>query len=210
MANDYGTMQTRIANEVRRSDLTSEIAQEIQDAIKFYEAERFWFNEDRSSTFTTSQGQEFYTSADLAVIPNVIHIDQAVITISGNRYPLNRRDWDYFEHIAMNPATNGQPQDYVYYDQSIRLYPIPDNAYTVRISGVFQLGTLSASADTNAWMVEGEQLIRNAAKMRLHMERTHNQQQAEEARNLVEIALQNLRMKNGVHLASGRQRPTQF
>lgn len=210
MADDFGTMTNRIANEIRRSDLTSEIAQEVQDAIKFYEAERFWFNEDRTHIFTTSASQEFYGSADQAFIPNIIHFDQAVITIAGNRYPLNKRDWDYMEHIAMNPFTNGQPQDICFYAEQFRLYPIPDNAYTVRVSGIYQLATLSVSSDTNAWMVEGEQLIRNAAKMRLHMERTHDPVQAEEARALVEIALQNLRMKNGYKLASGRQRPTQF
>jgi hypothetical protein len=210
MANDFGTMQTRIANEIRRTDLTSEIAQEIQDAIKFYAGERLWFSESRSSTFTTVASQEFYTSADLATIPNIYKIDELVITISGNRFPLNRRDWDYLEHVAMNPSTNGQPQDWAYYGQQIRLYPIPDGAYTVRVAGIFDLGTLSASADTNAWMVEGEQLIRAMAKMKLHMNRTHDSESATEAANMVEISLGNLRTKNTAHLSSGRVRPTMF
>ena len=210
MANDFGTMTNRIANEIRRTDLTTEIATEVQDAIKFYEAERFWFSESRTNTFNTVASQEFYSSADLAVMPIVVHIDEAVITISGNRYPLNRRDWDYMEHIAMNPVTLGQPQDYCYYAEQIRLYPIPQDAYPIRLSGIFQLGTLSTSADTNAWMVEGQQLIRNMAKMKLHMERTHLTDMAEEAQALVELSLANLRKKNAMRLSAGRQRPTQF
>lgn len=210
MANDYGTMLARIANEIRRTDLSSEIAQEVQDAIKFYEAERFWFNEDRTHIFTTSASQEFYGVADQSFIPNIIHFDQAVITISGNRYPMNKRDWDYLEHIAMNPFTNGQPQDVAYYAEQFRLYPIPDRSYEVRVSGIYQLTTLSASADTNAWMVEGEQLIRNMAKRNLHMNRTHLTDMAQEAEEQVSIALANLRAKNAYKLATGRQKPTQF
>lgn len=210
MANDLGTMWARIADEIRRTDLTTNIATEVQDAIKFYEAERFWFSESRTNTFSTVLAQEFYGSSDLAIMPNIIKIDQAVITISGNRYPLNRRDWDYMEHVAMNPSTNGQPQDWCYYAEQIRLYPIPDAVYSIRLSGVFQLGTLSTSADTNAWMVEGEQLIRNMAKRNLHANRTHNPEQKAEAEEQTSLALANLRAKNALHLSSGRQRPTSF
>ena len=210
MANDFQTMTARIANEIRRSDLSSEIAQEVQDAIKFYEAERFWFSESRTNTFSTVAAQEFYSSADLSIMPNIIKIDEAVITISGNRYPLNKRDWDYMEHVAMNPSTYGQPQDFCYYGEQIRLYPIPDNVYSVRLSGVFQLATLSASADTNAWMVEGEMLIRNTAKRNLHKNRTHLSDMADEAEIQEGVALANLRAKNTLKLSSGRQRPTQF
>ena len=48
-----GTMKTRIANELARADLTSELAGAITSAIAHYERRRWWFLESES-TFTTT------------------------------------------------------------------------------------------------------------------------------------------------------------
>ncbi len=65
------------------------------------------------------------------------------------------------------PSTQytGVPVDYAIFGDQLRLAPIPDAAYTITFSGLARLPTLSQDADTNAWMTEGEALIRNQAKV---------------------------------------------
>jgi hypothetical protein len=80
----YGEMQTTIADELDRSDLASQIQKAIKTAIKKYQRKRFFFNEARSLTFNTVDGQEFYTAADSSDIPNLLFIDTVKLTISGS------------------------------------------------------------------------------------------------------------------------------
>lgn len=211
MVATLGTMIDRIADEIQDSAITAQIQTAIASAIQHYEDERFWFNESRSVTFNTVANQEFYGVADAPQIPDVIKIDDVTITISGNRFTLHPRDYNYIENIAMTTTSVGQPQDYCYYAQQIRLYPIPSSVWSIRLSGVFKLSTtLSATTDTNAWMVEGEQLIRAKAKWIIATDVTHEDAEAMKAAAQEQIALANLRGKTTIHLSSGRTRPTYF
>lgn len=204
MAGDYGSIQARIADEVKRSDLTSQIALEIQSAIQFYEKEQFWFSQSRSTlTFSTVASQEFYTSSDNANIPYILELDAVTVTITGTRTPMEF-DLSYIDMEAISSMTTstGQPSNVAYYAQQLRFYPIPDAIYPVRVSGTFKLSTLSLSADTNAWMVEGEELIRSRAKSAIYSRYIRNMEYASQARLEEKDALQMLRethsRKNGM------------
>ena len=154
----YGTMQTRIADELARSDLTSQIKLAIQSAIAHYSGKRFWFNEAQA-TASTSDGTEYYA------VPNDFQsIDSLRITVNGTTYTLESQPWVWMDEAQSNSAYKGQPIYYAIYAQQFRLYPIPDAVYTLKLSYQKALGSLSADGDTNAWMVEGERLIRMRAK----------------------------------------------
>jgi hypothetical protein len=162
----YGTMQDRIADELDRTDMTTQIQRAIKSAIKAYEQTRFWFNESRSFTFSTVDGQEFYTSSDNSDIPSILAIDTVQLAISGSdKYLLERVSYEEIEATSANgTADEGQPTWFCYYNKELRLYPIPDAVYTVRVSGVWSLSDLSLTTDTNNWMTNGEILIRQRAK----------------------------------------------
>jgi hypothetical protein len=68
-------LKSRIALELARTDLTAQIGNAVSDAIKFYGSERFWFNQSRSITFPTVNGQQAYGASDQALIPSLIKID---------------------------------------------------------------------------------------------------------------------------------------
>ncbi|WP_217589739.1 hypothetical protein [Burkholderia sp. GbtcB21] len=164
----YGDMQTRIADEILRSDLTSQIQNAIQTAIKQYERIPFYFNQIRQeAAFFTAQGQEFYTSANSALIAQMVTLNRVTVTVSGNRYSLNPRTPEYLEDTSVNPIVLGQPVDYAYFAEQLRFYPIPDNAYSVALSGIYRLFTLANSSDTNPWTSDAELLIRSRAKYEL-------------------------------------------
>lgn len=161
----YGDLQSRIADELARSDLTAQIALEIQSAITHYSRKRFWFNEVNDASFSTVIGQEYYSASDLAAIGTLLEIDSLKLFYSSTvRIPLMPRTWEWFENTSVTTVSTGYPTDYVYYDSKIRLYPIPNVVKTLYLSYVQALPTLSLSADTNAWMTEGEELIRYRAR----------------------------------------------
>lgn len=174
----YAQLQSRIADELggrtellspSTGEVLSPIQLAIQDAIGFWDNERFYFNEYRTAgAFNTVVGQEFYTSADWADITTIQHIDKLSVLISGNRYFMVGRTAQYMEDISMNPSWSGQPVDYGYYNYQLRFYPIPNGVYPVNVLGTKLFAALANANDTNVWTTDGEQLIRLTAKQYLY------------------------------------------
>lgn len=169
MAYDYVTLQNRIAQETRdtstaaATDIEGRIQEAILSAIKFYESSRFYFNQT-TGTFSTVAAQEYYSSTDLADIPNLITIDSMKLTLSDGT---SKQDIDAVPFETMDASQNGlvtgDPEYFAYYKQQIRLYPIPTAVRTVTMSYHYRLTALSAASDSNAWTDDAEDLIRNRA-----------------------------------------------
>lgn len=170
MSATYGDLQNRIADELGgRSDLAANIQLAIQTAIAKWERERFYFNEFRAANaFNTAKGQEFYGASDYAPLATIAQLDRVTVLVSGNRYTLNPRTAPYLEDVSVNPSVQGQPTDYAYFAEQLRLYPIPDAAYPVSLLGTTRFAALVNVADSNAWTVDAEALIRCEAKMDLY------------------------------------------
>ena len=166
----YADLQARIADELgQRADLASEIQLAIQSAIAKWERERFYFNELwEVNLFMTASGQEVYGAAAAPLVASLAKIDKVTVLVSGNRYTLTPRTWQYLEDISVNPAVVGQPVDYAYYAEQLRFYPIPDNAYPVTLSGTQRFATLVNPTDANSWTLDAEALIRCEAKLDLY------------------------------------------
>ncbi len=162
-------IQARVASDLTRSDLTSQIANAVSDAINHYQRYRFWFNVTRLQTFTTNPGQQTYTAADLSVIPNIIRVDALFIFQGGSTttYPLDRYEPADFEVIAATLG-GGKPTAFTYVDQQILLWPTPGAAYTLRLHAHYKLAPLVNPTDTNSWVTDAEELIRSHAKLLLY------------------------------------------
>jgi len=204
----YGDMIDRIESDLGRSDLTTAVKEAIQTAIRYYERERFYFNE-QTSTFTTSSSQEFYGSASSSFISRLVNIDSIVVDVNTSTYPIIERDFQYIDQVQTNAGYTGDPTDFVYWNNQIRLYPIPYTARTVNVSGVYKLSTLTATASTNAWFTEGEALIRCRAKYELYHHRVQKPEKAVEMRKAELDALSSLRGETTAKV-SGKLRPTSF
>lgn len=188
------TMRTRIASEFVNESITSaQIDAAIQSAIKHYQRERWYFTESRTETFNTVASQEFYGTADNANIPNLSLIDQLTITINSTRDQLTERSWEWIDNVSTTTTSISAPTDYCYYAQQIRLYPIPDAVYPIRISGLIRLAALSADSDSNAWMIDGEEMIRGRAKWDLAVNVFYGSEQADAALALEQRAYSVLR-----------------
>lgn len=211
------TMQTRIANEIVRSNMNARIQEAIQSAISFYENDRFYFNEFRPTNPTTPQfstvsGQAYYTSSDWSDIPYLLEIDSAVVNIaSGQRYDLTVTTQEAIDALAVGTTSDeGQPVSYAYYARALRIYPTPDGVYGMYFSGVKKLAALSADADTNAWMVEGEELIRCRAKWSLYTHNIGNLERAGAMKAAEMDALRALQNASGTKLSTNTIVATAF
>lgn len=160
-------MKQRVADELARSDLGAMISFAISDAIAYYQSKRFLFNESRDITFDTVDEQEFYDRYDHVAIPNLMAIDYAKITVNTNTI-LNLRRADPEEIESFQPTTSGEPNCYSYYEQQIRLYPVPNDTWEIRIGAHIKLDEPASDTEIrNAWMTDAERLIRARAKLNL-------------------------------------------
>jgi hypothetical protein len=211
MADDYQTILAQIATDIQRTDLSSDIALCVQAAINHYQMRRWYFNETRSSTWNTVAGQEFYTVFDSPDIPNYLHRDTVMITTGGtSRFELKERTWEWIDNVAVNMLSQGQPTDYGYYGQQMRFYPIPDQAYPIRVSGILRLATLINPADTNAWVTsaDAEPLIRAHAKWDLANNVIFDDDLASRCEKMTNIALNRLTAETRRRLGTGRVTPS--
>lgn len=193
----YLDMITDIQDEyVGESITVAQIKKAIQRAISFYENTPFYFNQktETGASFPTVSGQEYYSSTDLADIPNIVKIYSANVTVSGNKQPLNPVDFNEIDEQQTGNVT-GVPYVYAGFQQKLRLYPIPNAIYTVKLSYIYKFATLSADADTNAWMNDGEELIRESAKKRLALNVFYSDSAAKRAAGLEKDAFDGLRQE---------------
>ena len=207
-------MQARIADELDRSDLTSQIQNAIQDAIGKYERRYFYFTDAPTTvSFNTVAHQEYYTSSDNAAIAT---ISQA-ITLSGTffnlRQTLDKRAWSYIEDISTIATSYAMPQDWAYLGEQIRLYPIPDNVYAMRLQGIARPVRPSTNTDTGVWMNDAEELIRTEAKLYLLRNVIRGVDMVEEI-GLLEVqkirALADLVTETASREATGQLEPVDF
>lgn len=203
-----GDLKSRIATDLTRSDLTSQIASAVSDAIAHYEASRFWFNQSRSLTFSTVAGQMDYTVSDLADISTLIGIN-AMFCIDGTQtIPMDWYEPGDFE--LLTTTTQGRPDLFTYTDSSIRLWPKPIKAYTMRLHCHYRLSDLSGDSDSNAWTTYAEQLIRCHAKLLLYANVLEDDQGAARMQGQVQAHKDKLDYETSRRLASGHINAAEF
>lgn len=175
----YGTMQTRIADDLNKTNLTTEIKRAICTAMNRYRNKRFKFNY-ASSTFTTSDSQSIYP------LPSGFMGDELVEVLDGNfKDVLTKVNYAWIANHDNHRSYKSEPRVYAIIDgNNMRLYPVPDNTANTT-SGDFPLlihyhkdlnasgasGAISISASdgvTNAWMTDGEELIRLEAMINIY------------------------------------------
>ena len=214
----YIDMIDRISSEVggvtpassTTSPTLAEIKAAILSAVDHYTRLPFYFLESRSETFNTVADQEYYGSADLAAIPNIAHIDRLTITVNSTLTSLDRQSFNYIDAQNSISTRTGRPVDYCYYAKQIRLSPIPDAVYEIRIAGDIRLAELSADADTNAWMTDGERLIRFRASYDLWSNVLADETRASVAKRNEMDALQWLVAEGTQRGTSGKIKATRF
>lgn len=191
----YTQLQSRIADDINRTDLTTQIQQQILLAIQFYKEERTWFNET-STTLTATVGQGYVTAPT-----DILIIDRFYITISGKNIELIRRDLNSV--IEYRPTTNGRPRAFAYHQNRFELDRLSDSAYSMPLYYVKELTALSGASDTNGWTTDGEDLIVFRAEKMLYANVIKDFEKAQAAALLEKDALTHLRGLRTARTARG-------
>jgi hypothetical protein len=145
----YADVRARIADEMNRDDLTTQIDTAISDAIDHYADFNFAFNEERETTVTVA-------AQNYVNVPTGLQKESGVwLTVGGSDYDLKKISIERMEDLTNSSSSEGQPVYYAYLDGTFRLWPTPNTVYTLVIIGVFDTSALSADGDTNAFTLSG-------------------------------------------------------
>ena len=206
-----GYMKDKIADQIARGDLTTQIAECITDAIKFYQPHRFVFSEGRDTSLSTVAGQEFYSASDDPLIGTLFAFDYITVTIGTAKFDLPRYQPEDLEVLTQSGTQQGQPQAYSYYNFQLRLYPVPNTVYPLTIAA-HQLITAPAAdaAAGNPWMGEAERLIRGRARYELAINYTGDPDEMQHMTAFVTEAYDELKARTNKLAGTGEIRPTQF
>lgn len=161
-----GILKSRISDDLARgSELDSQIASAIEDAIDEYKDRRFGFNETISSALPLTAGTPSYAvPSDFQKLDEMLHVDASGETRMRQIQYSQYRDW-----IFKPDTTQGQPEHFAIYDEKFFFYPTPDSSTdTYKVSYLQDLGVPDSDEGTNAWMTKGRNLIRARAKADLY------------------------------------------
>jgi hypothetical protein len=211
MANDLAQMKQRILDEIDRGDLASQTSLAINDAISFYQNERFIFSESRDITFSTVAAQEFYGAAANAAIPTMWSFDYLILYLGSIPWPVKRRTPEEVEILNNNGLVMGQPYNYAWYNKQIRLGPVPDAVYSMRIAGRITVAAPASDVEVgNPWMIDAEKMIRCRAKYELFLNVIKDTDQAQVMAAQIQEAYDQLKGAANRLTGTGEISPTQF
>lgn len=177
-----GAMMSEIAQELGRSDLSSEngpIHKKIEEAITDLQPLLFWFNEDDSQTFSTVEDQVEYDNDDVSDAPDWedwYRLDHVFLEeTSGKRHTLSWMPYEDVMLLTDNESSSSRPTSYCVKNNKLYLYPKPDGVYTIRLSGHYKIEPPAASGTTgNRWMTNGYQAVMRLAKSKLYAHHIKN------------------------------------
>ena len=148
-------LEQQIADDLDRSDLSSQVSRAVETAIRFHEHDRYWFNTVYNSTATLSSSTAFIPFT--AMTHRFLEIDRIRLrrTTTSNHYPslmMRDRDWLFDRQDVI---VYSEPYEFAVYADSIHFDNYASQNWALLIDGLVSLGnqdsntfTLSASV---AW-----------------------------------------------------------
>jgi hypothetical protein len=162
-----GEMVEQIREDLNRgTDFDARIKRAVETAIRFYKSQRLGFNLKRAFATLTS-GQEYISLPTDWIEADLMRLDH-----DSERDLMREVTYDWIDEQESNADLRGRPRRFAIQHRTMRLYPIPDQTYTLMLSFQYELTNVSKSADdsaTNAWLNEGEELIRKHAMSELYV-----------------------------------------
>jgi hypothetical protein len=182
----------------------------IKAAIRNYEADRFWFNETRSLTFSCVVGQTDYDSDD--DIGLIEHADYMENQLDGADRWMGYARPPTLAWLIGGDASSGEPYLWTHVGGAIRLFPAPDDTYTIRVTGFIRYAPLVVDTDENPWTIEGKgyDLIRARARWHIANNVVKDEAEAGRAAQAEEAALIAAFKKTGARSSRYYVLPRQF
>lgn len=202
---DYVALKARIAGEMARDDLATDIPDmldaHVHDACEEFASRPFWFNTIVVSATTVDGEQQLE-------LPGTVRIVDRVAGPYGDLTAVRVEDFPDYGILA----SNGTPLTFSYIDGGLRLDPVPDDAYSLTIYGIKQIDPPQVDADDNAWTNEAARLITAQVKFTLYRDVFSDAEGVSEAKGAVLDALawmeRETQRRTGARLAARLVAPT--
>lgn len=165
---------TRIADQIARSDLTTQIKAEIGYAIEQLNREVSHVTELRALELTTAANTLWYSTVDASGASGYGGAQGATMSVrriveivymrqspgaSGVDEPMTFLPYRRFEVYQEGSVSSGDPEYYTLYAGQIGVWPRPSGVSTLEISAHVKPTVPSADADQSVWIDEYRELV---------------------------------------------------
>lgn len=167
-------VRNRVADQLARADLSTQIDREIQLAIARYNRRVSWLHEVRGVTLTTVIGQPWYAALNLSAgagpqdvtgrtAVDVADVQKIEYMRDASYEDLRQVSYRDFERFFDTTGAAGRPAYFTLYAGQIGIWPVPDGVATYTLSVVAKPAVPSSATDTSVWFDQAQELIENAA-----------------------------------------------
>lgn len=219
MPGTRSALETRIADDLVDTAATAaQITDAVTDAIKYYEADRFTFNEAQNVTHTFSASNDVVPLTNIltgAAATYFVKIDRFRMQYNGatsNLTDLTPRDYGWLMS-SQDAKSISRPLQYCIYADAISFDVVPQAAYVGVLDGVKRLSTTSSNSfstsSSASWFTDGANLIRYHAERDLLANVVRDDDEALKKSRLEQDEYARLKRRLNTR-NSGRVRPTEF
>ena len=198
----FATLKARIADELSRSDIDSQIENHVLDAIKRYRTKPWFFGQTEATLNTAANDRDYALPGDF------LAVETLKVTFNNDDYLLHSRSLAWINNLSTD--VTGQPNIYALYREQLRLYPVPDDTYTLTLSYLYFATTPSADTDETEWTGDAEELIRASACRTLCLTVLRDPQYARMWGEVEAGALHALDRRNALSTTTGTLHPSGF
>ena len=167
-------VRTRVADQLARSDLNTQIDREIQLAMARYNRRVSWLHEVREVSLTSVAAQAWYSAVDVSTGAGPQDVTgRTAVDVTDIQKISYMRDPDYddlrqvhysdFERFFDTTGAAGRPTYFTLYAGQIGIWPVPDGVTIYTLSAVVKPIIPSLAADESIWFDQAQELIENAA-----------------------------------------------
>jgi hypothetical protein len=210
-------VRDRVADQLARSDLNTQIDREIQLAIARYNKRATWLHEVRSFTLTSVIGQAWYSSVDLSTGAGPQDVTgRTAVDVSDIQAVHYIRDADYedlramayadFEKLFDTVSGGSRATYYSLYAGQIGLWPEPSAVENFAISAMVKPVVPSSASDTSVWFDQAQELIENAAASAICRKFIQDGERAQAFQAYEALAWEDLVAEGNKKMATGRLR----
>ena len=205
-------IEAQIADDLARSDLSSQIGRAVDAAIRAYRFERLGFNEAYRVTATLSVSTAFIALTSIS--SRFRKIDRVrLLRNSADYIDLYHRDYDWIMS-RQDAYALSQPGEFTVYNNSLHFDSFADQTYTLVIDGIKELATGTTASysagDATAWFNDARELVRHRAKREVYAHVLKDMELASAAAAAEKDAYDILKAENNVVETTGGIRPTEF
>lgn len=178
-------MQDALRDQTAITD--AQLGRAVNDAIRFYEPERLWFQfADTTITLTVD-------SDTVPSLPSNFNYDDntSLAIVDGNDvFRLSKISISEFNRLTND--SSGMPRGYVWIDDALKLAPTPDKAYTLNLRYFKSYDELVTSNQTNDWTIYAPKLLESKAVSYLWLDNqgspeNENEYEVRAARELLQL-----------------------